>query len=469
MKLSVLPPQRALHRLELTPGAPMPPGAGSTPTDPPGPARERPLDLAATFEFGDSSIDEAAVVLVELSTLVYGKLPEVLSAVDPTPLRHVTLLDSQGPRDADVARWRTLRRPVMSGMLDWRLGAQLPTPAFRLEDTVAWKAMSAGALATPPSLAAPSAPAVPSPPSDPAWPRPARVLAATHQGCALVVFRGTQGGRDFLTDAMCWPALRWPLRHAGFERTWQALRPHLSAWLARVESETGPRPTLYLGGHSLGGALATLAAFDLAAEGYPVARVVTMGSPRVGGWLHRRRYRAQSAAPATDGAARRLHEVTTRFVHGTDIVAAVLPPPLVAAHTTDAFALKPKDRLDLTEYLPSPNPIDPSALVRPWVGSAGHGVWASGAVVDQGERRKRLRRAVSEVAKWILLSAEASPLLKVLSIAAPLATEVLIRSGMAHRSQRYLGFMPPSALHRAMFARTGVDEEPRAAAPAARG
>lgn len=128
-----------------------------------------------------------------------------------------------------------------------------------------------------------------------------------------------------------------------------------------------------------------------------------------------------------------------------------------------------KDRLDLTEYLPSPNPIDPSALVRPWIGSAGHGAWASGAVVDRGERRKRLRRAVSEVAKWILLSAEASPLLKVLSIAAPLATEVLIRSGMAHRSQRYLGFMPPSAIYRAMFARTGVDEEPRAAAPAARG
>lgn len=65
--------------------------------------------------------------------------------------------------------------------------------------------------------------------------------------------------------------------HAGFARAWHEVRPQVLPWvLAR------PRGPLRITGHSLGGALALLAAMDLAALGLPVETVHTFGAPRVG-------------------------------------------------------------------------------------------------------------------------------------------------------------------------------------------
>lgn len=60
--------------------------------------------------------------------------------------------------------------------------------------------------------------------------------------------------------------------HTGFMHAWQSVRDHILQQ---------PKGSYVLTGHSLGGALATLAALDMACLGYEV-KVVTFGSPQVG-------------------------------------------------------------------------------------------------------------------------------------------------------------------------------------------
>lgn len=106
----------------------------------------------------------------------------------------------------------------------------------------------------------------------------------------LVAFRGTESIENCLTDAetplvCCSP---YPGRvHRGFaegvETVWSEIRPLLGP-------PSRSRP-LWLTGHSLGGALATLASVRLASEGYAVRAVYTYGSPRVGDRLFRDFYR----------------------------------------------------------------------------------------------------------------------------------------------------------------------------------
>jgi triacylglycerol lipase len=69
------------------------------------------------------------------------------------------------------------------------------------------------------------------------------------------------------------------LVHAGFRQALDAIYAPLQA--AMEEHLTGGR-TLWLTGHSLGGALATLAAYRLEEDGIPVQGVVIYGSPKVG-------------------------------------------------------------------------------------------------------------------------------------------------------------------------------------------
>jgi hypothetical protein len=119
----------------------------------------------------------------------------------------------------------------------------------------------------------------------------------------VVAFRGTEPGdlRDFLTDASFWPDA-WKSGgrvHHGFARA-----------LARISDDIQPlitsagRPVLVTG-HSLGAALATLAA-----SLWPVAGLYTLGSPRVGDEAFTR------TVPAT---------VHARYVDCCDLVAR-LPP-----------------------------------------------------------------------------------------------------------------------------------------------
>ena len=135
---------------------------------------------------------------------------------------------------------------------------------------------------------------------------------ATGFGAAIVAFRGTQPDqwRDVLDDIRL-ALVPWDRPdtrvHAGFKdalnRVWPALGPLLS--------QLGQTMRVWFTGHSLGAALATLAA-----DRYPdTAGVVTIGSPRVGD----PRFAAQFDA--------RFGSRALRYVRNTDVVTHV-PTPL---------------------------------------------------------------------------------------------------------------------------------------------
>ena len=128
-----------------------------------------------------------------------------------------------------------------------------------------------------------------------------QALIAKQAGRTFVVFPGTSGCMDVITDLRAgkepWGAGRV---HAGFRAAWRSVQP---AVLARLEGESD----VVIAGHSLGGALATLAAEalnDLRLE--KVAAVYTFGSPRVGNGPFARDYDA------------RLHDETYRIVNAHD-------------------------------------------------------------------------------------------------------------------------------------------------------
>ena len=98
-------------------------------------------------------------------------------------------------------------------------------------------------------------------------------------GLVLVGFRGTQPDEvaDLANDLNAlttpWPEATGRV-HQGFATAARTLLPRLGHWL---DGDAKPRSALLLTGHSLGAALATLAA-----SVWADAHLVTLGSPRVG-------------------------------------------------------------------------------------------------------------------------------------------------------------------------------------------
>jgi triacylglycerol lipase len=142
---------------------------------------------------------------------------------------------------------------------------------------------------------------------------------ASSAEAVLVAFRGTQPGSlgDVLDDAVI-PLVPWPHRSGGFvhlgfsialERVWATLRAALN--------RLGGSRSVWFGGHSLGAALATLAA-----DRYErTAGVCTLGSPRVGDPIFAANFN------------RRFGDQSLRYVNDTDIVTHVpLPAPFPYEH-----------------------------------------------------------------------------------------------------------------------------------------
>lgn len=97
----------------------------------------------------------------------------------------------------------------------------------------------------------------------------------------ILALRGTDGSADQLTDALIGSGVPGPSGtrvHMGFNRTWSSLRGQIDQ---RLPGQLLSGATVHCVGHSLGGALATLAADYLQGKGAQV-KVYTFGSPRVG-------------------------------------------------------------------------------------------------------------------------------------------------------------------------------------------
>jgi len=118
-------------------------------------------------------------------------------------------------------------------------------------------------------------------------------------GLALLAFRGTEPAAltDLTTDIAFLPE-PWPEGgghvHAGFARALRSVLAELRAWR---DVDAAPRSRLLLCGHSLGAALATLAA---SAFQDPACELVTLGSPRVGDEAFAASVRAQRVARLVD-------------------------------------------------------------------------------------------------------------------------------------------------------------------------
>lgn len=102
----------------------------------------------------------------------------------------------------------------------------------------------------------------------------------------VVAFRGTESLRDWITDA---EFSKQDLGdgaevHYGFYHAWLSIRQRV------IESLPKDKSPVWFTGHSLGGALACLAAIAAVSEGVNVAGVYTFGQPRVGNGVWRDAY-----------------------------------------------------------------------------------------------------------------------------------------------------------------------------------
>jgi triacylglycerol lipase len=130
----------------------------------------------------------------------------------------------------------------------------------------------------------------------------------------IVAFRGTQPDKwkDIIADASL-VLVPWQngLVHLGFRNAFEAIRPQLDTILARL----APGRTVWFCGHSLGAALATLAADHYTGT----CRVCTLGSPRVGDSAFARAFNAK------------LSRKSFRYVNDHDVVTHV-PLPIGYEH-----------------------------------------------------------------------------------------------------------------------------------------
>jgi pimeloyl-ACP methyl ester carboxylesterase len=440
------------------------PLAQAEPATPPLPTH---IDLTRklVFESNRSEVDEACVVLVEMSVLVYRSLSEIREVLQRLPFDQAVAIDKGRRRDSDW-RWLDAQAAKAEATASLTLPGNLRLGSLQLGLSPELRKLVQDALAKQPVLSVPVLAPLPGPSRPAKVPpvqavaefaqraQPPRVLALLRGNSALIAFRGTSGLKDWFTDLSFWPAWSLPLRHQGFEWTWQGVKPQVEAWLKEVTARLGQPPTIYLTGHSLGGAVATLAAVDLS-ERYPIARVVTLGSPRVGSWGFRKRYARSQAAPDANGGARFLPQVTTRWVHGNDLFATFVPPPGFTAHVVSPEYLKPADSIDVKKYLPE-NAMDvmPIAnLVSRMTGTKTASPWPSSPWQPPTSWLDDARPAAGQFALWLSMTLPGAWWSRLLMPFMPLITESMVRSGFRHKSGRYLGFMPPTALFRAMFYR----------------
>ncbi|MEY3903731.1 MAG: hypothetical protein RL189_3037 [Pseudomonadota bacterium] len=150
-------------------------------------------------------------------------------------------------------------------------------------------------------------------------------FVATSEKVNLVVFRGTHSAGGMVTDMnflLAGNGMQGGV-HRGFKAAFDAVKPAINAAL---DAQNRPEiPTYYIG-HSLGGALAMLAAADGIAGKVKVEGVVTLGQPRTGN------------ATFSENFSKLLGEKYFRFVHARDLVPHLPPSSGAADAAANAFS-----------------------------------------------------------------------------------------------------------------------------------
>ena len=127
------------------------------------------------------------------------------------------------------------------------------------------------------------------------------VLIADVGEAIVLAFRGTRNLRDWITDAQFFkvgldgkfaPHVAGEKVHSGFFRAIDDVLPRIIGNLLEPGADKATCKPLIITGHSLGGALASLAAFFLSRQGFNVRAVYTFASPRVGNAAWRTAYAA---------------------------------------------------------------------------------------------------------------------------------------------------------------------------------
>ena len=128
--------------------------------------------------------------------------------------------------------------------------------------------------------------------------------ASSSQGCIVghdefvaAVFRGTDEIADWLDNLNVMPVSGpFGMVHKGFYEALMDIWPGMRKELRVMRTHDKFRRPLWLAGHSLGGAMATLAASQLVEDDEPFYGVYTFGSPRCGDKHFARTYKMEAGA-----------------------------------------------------------------------------------------------------------------------------------------------------------------------------
>lgn len=159
--------------------------------------------------------------------------------------------------------------------------------------------------------------------------------------CIVLVFRGSQEMRDWRTNVST-KLRKFTVRkegqttlssykgrvHTGFFLGWASVEKKVLAQIKRWQDELTvgqTLPPLLVTGHSLGGALATMAAASLQDNNMDVAGLYTFGQPRVGDRSFTRQLNTRLAGKVF------------RFINNNDVVPHV-PPPVSLRNPTRLYA-----------------------------------------------------------------------------------------------------------------------------------
>jgi hypothetical protein len=170
-------------------------------------------------------------------------------------------------------------------------------------------------------------------------------LIGERAGAVILAFAGTDPGiwQNLTTDFTPLPQAGSDI-HEGFRLAAATAQPEIEQ---AVQLSHQSRKPLFITGHSLGAALAALAAQMALGEGSPPRAVYSFGMPRVGGERFRTSYDAGLGA------------LTYRLVHGIDLVARVPPSFIGFRHVGRVLQCDAGGKFDDTKPLSPIGSDDP--------------------------------------------------------------------------------------------------------------